>query len=184
METRAQLAFEEKLFSICKLKFYWSFSDIINQHFKYHPHFDVVNMKCDWESQMWGVWDWKEKNAGTWRRAASLPTIWKFWSRVKTFLSLINLDCMVLLCRLFAKNAFFSFVLNWMFMLMVLRVIVLTLTKCVHPQLCKANHDTPKKGKERHIKTAINKHIKIMNALLCATLLKYWTNTLWPCVCT
>lgn len=116
METRAQLAFEacEKLFSICKLKFYWSFSDIINQHFKYHPHFDVVNMKCDWDSQMWGVWDWKEKNAGTWRRAASFPTIWKFWSRVKTFLSLINLDCMVLLCRLFAKKCvlFFCIELN------------------------------------------------------------------------
>lgn len=54
-----------------------------------------------------------------------------------------------------------------------LRVIVLTLTKRAHPRLCKANHDKQKREKNTHIKTGTNKHIKIMVALLCATLLKY-----------
>lgn len=149
METWAQLAFEacEKLFSIFKLKFYWSFSDILINISKYHPHFDVVNMDCDWESQMWGFeieWEWK-KNAGTWVEmkrndagTVSFPTIMQIPKPRQTILiSIINVNCMILLCRLFLRN--FCIVstntvlilLYWMFVHMVLRVIVLTLTKRV-----------------------------------------------------
>lgn len=96
---------KEKLFSVVKLKFYWSFFDILINISS--AFWCCVNMKMRlWESNESNERSGTEKKQPTFewkssRLPVSLPTNWR---QNNALLSLIKLDFIVLLCRIFEMH--------------------------------------------------------------------------------